>query len=175
MWLKGYFVWLIWHWRYGHRLHHIFIRLGLAFPTSSSLLGLHVHTCVGTLPRRELNVTKPGHFSHCVFFGMWKNSIDELGNNESDANLKICNIDRVLLVPNEEDLGVPTHTLVPCWTPKPLPPRNQCTGWYAPTNEDEFPCSCGQEDWAVKETWEGRGSTQWRCDLARGQNHIVSI
>ena len=26
------------------------------------------------------------------------------------------------------DLGKPTHTLVPCWMPKPLPPRNQCTG-----------------------------------------------
>ena len=26
-------------------------------------------------------------------------------------------------------MGKPTHTLVPCWMPKPLPPRNQCTGW----------------------------------------------
>ena len=27
------------------------------------------------------------------------------------------------------DLDEPsTHTLVPCWMPKPLPPRNQCTG-----------------------------------------------
>ena len=31
------------------------------------------------------------------------------------------------------DLGEPTHTLVPCWMPKPLPPRNRCTGWFAPT------------------------------------------
>jgi hypothetical protein len=31
------------------------------------------------------------------------------------------------------DLGEPTHTLVPCWMPKPLPPRNQYTGWFAPT------------------------------------------
>ena len=31
------------------------------------------------------------------------------------------------------DLGEPTHTLVPCWMPKPLPPRHQCTGWFAPT------------------------------------------
>ena len=30
------------------------------------------------------------------------------------------------------DLGEPTHTLVPCWMPKPLPPRNQCAGWFAP-------------------------------------------
>ena len=30
------------------------------------------------------------------------------------------------------DLGEPTHTLVPCWMPKPLPPRNQCKGWLAP-------------------------------------------
>ena len=27
-------------------------------------------------------------------------------------------------------LGEPNHTLVPCWMPKPLPPRNQCTGWF---------------------------------------------
>ena len=31
------------------------------------------------------------------------------------------------------DLGKPTRTLVSCWMPKPLPPRNQCTGWFAPT------------------------------------------
>ena len=40
-----------------------------------------------------------------------------------------------------EDLGEPTHTLVPCWMPKPLPPRNQCTGWFAPTvREDVSKC-----------------------------------
>ena len=33
----------------------------------------------------------------------------------------------------ELDLGEPTHTLVPCWMLKPLPPRNRCTGWFAPT------------------------------------------
>ena len=27
--------------------------------------------------------------------------------------------------------GAPTHTLIPCWMPKPLPPGNQCTGWFA--------------------------------------------
>ena len=31
------------------------------------------------------------------------------------------------------DLGEPTHTLVPCWMSKPLPSRNRCTGWFAPT------------------------------------------
>jgi hypothetical protein len=31
------------------------------------------------------------------------------------------------------DLGKPTYTLVPCWIPKPLPPRNQCMGWFVPT------------------------------------------
>ena len=31
-----------------------------------------------------------------------------------------------------EDLGESTHTLVTCWIPKPLPPRNQCTGCFAP-------------------------------------------
>ena len=30
------------------------------------------------------------------------------------------------------DLGEPTHTLVPCWMPKPLPTRNQCMGGFAP-------------------------------------------
>ena len=25
------------------------------------------------------------------------------------------------------------RTLVPCWMPEPLPPRNQCTGCFAPT------------------------------------------
>ena len=28
--------------------------------------------------------------------------------------------------------GKPTHALVPCWMPKPLPPRNQCTDQFAP-------------------------------------------
>ena len=27
--------------------------------------------------------------------------------------------------------GKPTHTLVPCWLPKPLPPRNECMGCFA--------------------------------------------
>ena len=26
----------------------------------------------------------------------------------------------------------PTHTLVPCWMPKTLSPRNECTGCFAP-------------------------------------------
>ena len=30
------------------------------------------------------------------------------------------------------DLSEPTHILVPCWMPKPLPPRNECTGRFAP-------------------------------------------
>ena len=30
------------------------------------------------------------------------------------------------------ELGEPIHTLVPCWMPKPLPPRNKCTGCFAP-------------------------------------------
>ena len=32
-----------------------------------------------------------------------------------------------------KDLGEPTHILIPCWMPKPLPSRNQCIGWFAPT------------------------------------------
>ena len=29
------------------------------------------------------------------------------------------------------DLGKPTHTPIPCWMPKPLPPRNECMCWFA--------------------------------------------
>ena len=32
------------------------------------------------------------------------------------------------------DLGEPIHTLVPSWMPQPLPPRNQCMGWFAPAH-----------------------------------------
>ena len=31
------------------------------------------------------------------------------------------------------DLGEPTHTLVPCWMPKALPPMSKCTGCFAAT------------------------------------------
>lgn len=31
------------------------------------------------------------------------------------------------------DLGKPNHTCVPCWMPKPLTPRNECIGCFAPT------------------------------------------
>ena len=31
--------------------------------------------------------------------------------------------------------GEPTHTPILCWMPKPLPPRNQCTGCYAPPSK----------------------------------------
>ena len=30
------------------------------------------------------------------------------------------------------NLGEPTHTLVSCWMPKTLSPRNKCTGWFTP-------------------------------------------
>ena len=33
-----------------------------------------------------------------------------------------------------KDFGEPTHTLIPCWMPRPLPPRNQCTCWFAPAS-----------------------------------------
>jgi len=32
-------------------------------------------------------------------------------------------------------LGEPTHTFVLCWMPKPLPPRNRCTGWFTPAGD----------------------------------------
>ena len=31
-----------------------------------------------------------------------------------------------------------------------------------------FPHKCTHEVWALKEAWDGRGPTEWRCDLARG-------
>ena len=34
------------------------------------------------------------------------------------------------------DLGEPTHTfVVSCWMPKPLPPRNECTGCFIPASD----------------------------------------
>ena len=35
-------------------------------------------------------------------------------------------------------MGEPTHTLVHRWMPKPLPPRKQCMGWYAPTQLSHY-------------------------------------
>ena len=35
-------------------------------------------------------------------------------------------------------------------------------------NEEEFPCKCGQEIWAVEEVWEGRCPTDHIHDLAQG-------
>ena len=32
------------------------------------------------------------------------------------------------------NLGELTHTLVPCWIPKPLPPKNECTCCFAPAS-----------------------------------------
>ena len=40
---------------------------------------------------------------------------------------------------HSNDLGKPTHTLVPCGMPKPLPPRNQCSGSFAPTHSKSSP------------------------------------
>ena len=34
------------------------------------------------------------------------------------------------------DLGEPTHTIVPCWMPKLLPPRNKCTDCFAPAPQN---------------------------------------
>ena len=38
-----------------------------------------------------------------------------------------------------KDLGEPTRTLVPCWMPKPLPPKNQCTDWFAQPTQKMTP------------------------------------
>ena len=31
-----------------------------------------------------------------------------------------------------KEFGRTNPYTIPCWMPKPLPPRNQCTGWFAP-------------------------------------------
>ena len=46
--------------------------------------------------------------------GMVKGILTQLGNQKKEGKKDI----------GVADLGEPTHTLVPCWTPKPLPPRN---------------------------------------------------
>ena len=45
----------------------------------------------------------------------------------------ILHIGHVEVLCVTENLGEPTHTHVPCWMPKPLPSRTQCTSWFAPT------------------------------------------
>ena len=42
------------------------------------------------------NVTIPGHLKPLSSFGMWRNSINYLGNNESNVNLNIYNFDWLL-------------------------------------------------------------------------------
>ena len=44
-----------------------------------------------------------------------------------------------ILTRAQGELSEPTHTLVPCWMPKPLPPRNQCTGCFAPAGSKVDP------------------------------------
>ena len=48
---------------------------------------------------------------------------------------------------------------------------NVLSDWVLSTlvpNGEEFLRMCGQEDRVVKKAWEGRGPTEWRCDLAHG-------
>ena len=80
-------------------LDHIFIRLGPAPPTPPSLSSLPTCTCVGTLPRWEpmwFNTWALKSLTPLSSFGMWRNTINSLGNYESDVNLNIRNFDRVL-------------------------------------------------------------------------------
>ena len=41
------------------------------------------------------------------------------------------NVHFVLSQPLNPNLGEPTHKLVPCWMPSPLPSRNECMDWCA--------------------------------------------
>jgi hypothetical protein len=52
--------------------------------------------------------------------------------------LQGTNIHVVSPQPFNPYLGEPTHTLVPCWMPKPLPPRNQYTCCFVPTLQSRF-------------------------------------
>ena len=78
-------------------LDHIIIRLG---PTPPMLLSFTVWSSLLAHAWELFLVGNQCDNTHSLkpfgSFGMWKNSIKSLGNNESDVNLNICNIDRVL-------------------------------------------------------------------------------
>jgi hypothetical protein len=63
---------------------------------------------------------------------MKENNTNSLSFTKSDAieGFSLLSLEKL-----EMDLGEPTHILVPCWMSKPLPPRNQCMGWFAPALE----------------------------------------
>ena len=42
-------------------------------------------------------------------------------------------------------------------------------------NQEEFVRRCMLKGWAMKEAWEGRGPSEWRCDLARGRDLVLLI
>ena len=56
----------------------------------------------------------------------------------------LCNefFARVWITPREVDLRTPTHRHVPCWIPKPLPPRHQCTSCLPQPREVGGSVSC---------------------------------
>jgi hypothetical protein len=75
-------------------------------------------------------------------FRMWRNFINQLGNNENDLNLNICIFDRVLSN----------------W----LPTRKAS---HAGANR-----KTKHEDRAVKEAWEGRDLAEHICDSTWGEH-----
>jgi hypothetical protein len=67
--------------------------------------------------------------------------------------------------PTMGDLGEPTHTLIPCWMSKPLPPRIQCTGWFAPATMGD-----------VRKTWSSQvivNPFQWGSSKVGGCYSVI--
>ena len=62
--------------------------------------------------------------------------LETLENDGKGAGwfLHIIGEDPSVCKSNWLDLGEPTHTLVSCRMPKPLPPRNHCTSCFAAAN-----------------------------------------
>ena len=59
---------------------------------------------------------------HAALKGIWRLNSWALGSKTGFSRSMVVG-----------DLGEPTHTHVPCWVPKPLPPRIECMGCLAPT------------------------------------------
>ena len=75
---------------------------------------------------------------HIAPLSLFLSSFSSLGCQKRENNPTSLMLVLVfgLLEPNEthyhRDLDKPTHTLVLCWMPEPLPPRNQCTAHFPP-------------------------------------------
>ena len=103
-------------------LNHICVWLGLAPSTARSFLPTRAwelflvgNPCDNTWSLKPLSV-----WSCKRFVILWHviNSIDELGNNQSDVNLMICTFDRVYtvtLIPNKEESPMQVRIVKAAW------------------------------------------------------------